>query len=72
MTTEQRTRRKFTDDFKRDTVALITEQRYKVSEAARSLDVGENQFRRWKQQFEAEATGDMWRCTTTRSVCTRH
>jgi transposase len=56
MTTEQRTRRKYTDDFKRDAVALITEQGYKVSEASRSLDVGENQLRRWKQQFE-EATG---------------
>ncbi len=57
MTTERRTRRKYTDDFKRDAVALITEQGYKVSEASRSLDVGENQLRRWKQQFEEEATG---------------
>ena len=56
MTTERRTRRKYTDDFKRDAMALITEQGYKVSEASRSLDVGENQLRRCKQQFE-EATG---------------
>jgi transposase len=38
-------------------VALITEQGYRVSEASRSLDVGENQLRRWKQQFEEKATG---------------
>ncbi len=57
MTTEKRKRRTFTEDFKRDAVALITEQGYKVSEASRSLDVGENQLRRWKRQFEEEATG---------------
>ena len=52
MTTDRRTRRKYTDDFKRDAVALITEQGYKVSEASRSLDAGENQLRRWKQQCD--------------------
>jgi len=57
MTTEKRKRRSFTEDFKRDAVALITEQGYKVSEASRSLDVGENQLRRWKRQFEEGATG---------------
>ncbi len=40
MTTEKRTRRKYTEEFKRDAVALVTDQGYKVSEAARSLDVG--------------------------------
>jgi transposase len=59
MTTERRTRRKYTDDFKRDAVALITEQGYKVSEASRSLDVGENQLRRWKQQFEEATSGGL-------------
>jgi len=58
MTTEKRTRRKYTEDFKRDAVALVTEQGYKPSEAARSLDINDNLLRRWQQQFEAEATGD--------------
>jgi transposase len=42
MTTEKRTRRKYTEDFKRDAVALVTEQGYKISEAARSLDINDN------------------------------
>ena len=58
MTTEKRTRRKYTEDFKRDAVALVTEQGYKVSEAARSLGIGDNLLRRWKQEFEEEATGN--------------
>jgi len=57
MTTEKRTRRKYTEDFKRDAVALVTEQGYKASEAARSLDINDNLLRRWQQQYEEEATG---------------
>jgi len=34
MTTETRTRRNYTEDFKREAVALVTEQGYKISEAA--------------------------------------
>ncbi len=57
MTTEKRTRRKYPEDFKREAVALVTEQGYKVSEAARSLDIGDNLLRRWKREFEEEAAG---------------
>jgi len=57
MTTEKRTRRKYTEDFKREAVALVTEQGYKVSEAARSLEIGDNLLRRWKREFEEEAAG---------------
>ena len=39
-------------------MALVTEQGYKVPEAARSLDIGDNLLRRWKREFEAEASGD--------------
>jgi transposase len=53
MTAERRKRRKFTEDFKREAVALVTEQGYSVAEAARSLDVGENLIRRWRQQIES-------------------
>ena len=56
MTTEKRKRRRYTEEFKREAVALVSEQGYSVAEAARSLDVGENQIRRWRQKFEQEAT----------------
>ena len=57
MTTETRKRRNYTEDFKRDAVALVTEQGYKSSEAARSLGIGDNLIRRWKREFEEEASG---------------
>ena len=57
MTTETRKRRNYTEDFKRDAVALVTEQGYKTSEAARSLGVGDNLIRRWKREFEEQASG---------------
>ncbi len=57
MTTETRKRRNYTEDFKRDAVALVTEQGYKPSEAARSLGIGANLIRRWKREFEEEDSG---------------
>ena len=57
MTTETRKRRNYTEDFKRDAVALVTDQGYKVSEAAQSLGIGDNLIRRWKREFEDEAPG---------------
>jgi len=58
MTTVKRTRRKYTEEFKREAVALVTEQGYKISEAARSLDIGENVLRRWKRVMEEENSGE--------------
>ena len=57
MTAETRKRRNYTEDFKRDAVALVTDQGYKPSEAARSLGIGDNLIRRWKREFEEEASG---------------
>ena len=57
MTTETRKRRNYTEDFKRDAVALVTEQGYKPSEAARSLGIGANLIRRWRRELEEEASG---------------
>lgn len=57
MTTETRKRRSYTEDFRRNAVALVTEQGYKPSEAARSLDIGGNLIRRWMRGFEEEASG---------------
>ena len=52
MTTRQR--RNYPEDFKRDAVALVTEQGYSIAEAARSLDVGANLLGRWKREYEAQ------------------
>jgi len=57
MTTETRKRRNYTEDFKLDAVALVTEQGYKPSEAARSLGIGDNLIRRWMREFEEAASG---------------
>ena len=38
-------------------MALVTEQGYKPSEAVRSLGIGDNLIRRWKREFEEEASG---------------
>jgi len=58
MTTEKGTRRKYTVDFKRDAVALVTEQGYKVSEAGRSLGIEPDLIRRWREEFAQEASGE--------------
>ena len=52
MTKEKKKRSNYTEEFKRDAVALVTEQGYKISEASRSLDVGANLIGRWRRQFE--------------------
>ena len=57
MTTEKRKRSSYTEDFKREAVALVTEQGYTISGAARSLDIGANLLGRWRRQFEEEASG---------------
>ena len=54
MTTEKRKRSSYTEDFKREAVALVTEQGYKISEAARSLRIGANLIGPWRRQFEEE------------------
>ena len=50
MTTGKRQRRNYPEDFKRDAVALVTEQGFSIAEAARSLDIGANILGRWKQK----------------------
>ena len=57
MRIETTQRRSYTEAFKREAVALVTEQGYKISEAARSLDIGANLLRRWRRQLEEEASG---------------
>ena len=54
----ERTRRRFTPEFKKDAVGLVTEQGCTVAKAARAVDVSENNLRRWKKELEQEATGE--------------
>jgi transposase-like protein len=62
MTTETRKRRNHTKDFNRDVVALVAEQGYKVSEAARSLGFRDNPLSysgQWSVAAIAGRTGAM-------------
>ncbi len=45
-------RKNYSKQFKLDAVKLVTEQGYKVSEAARSLGIHDGILRRWKNQLE--------------------
>jgi len=47
-----RKRKRYSKQFKVDAVKLVTEQGYKVSEAARNLGIHHSSLRRWKKQFE--------------------
>ena len=57
MTKETQFGKPYTDDFKREAVALITEQNYSISEAARQLDVHHTSLRKWvKQSIQGSST----------------
>ena len=45
-------RKHYSKQFKGDAVKLVTEQGYKVTEAARNLGIHHSSLRRWKRQFE--------------------
>ena len=47
-------RRGFPKQFKVDAVKLVTEQGYKLSEAARNLGIDPSVLRRWKDQIGKE------------------
>ena len=57
MTTENK-RRKFTPEFKKEAVGLVTEQGYSIAKAAQAVDTSENNLRRWKKELEQEAKGE--------------
>ncbi len=47
----------YTNEFKQEAVALVTEQGYSVSEAASSLGITAKLIYNWKAKFEAQASG---------------
>ena len=48
----------FTDDFKRDAVAQITERGYPVSEVSERLGVSKHSLYAWKRKFAKTASGE--------------
>ena len=53
----KKNRRKYTQEFKKEAVKLITEQGYQIAEAARNLGVNENMLGRWKREIEGAGEG---------------
>ncbi len=47
-------RKHYSKQFKIDAVKLVTEQGYKVSEAARNLGIHHSSLRNWKKQLETD------------------
>ena len=47
-------RKQYSKQFKIDAVKLLTEQGYKVSEAARNLGIHHTSLRDWKKQLETD------------------
>jgi transposase len=43
-------RKRYTQEFKQDAVALVNREGYTIAEAARRLDVNENMLGRWKRE----------------------
>jgi|APFre7841882793_1041355.scaffolds.fasta_scaffold23631_2 transposase len=52
----EQNKRTYTPEFKREAVRLVTEQGYKVTEAARNLGINPNVLARWKIQLTSEGT----------------
>lgn len=57
MSTIKRQRRTFTEDFKRDALALVDKQGYSITEAAQSLGIHENLLYKWRHDFKKQDTG---------------
>ena len=54
---KKRDYKSYTQEFKEEAVALVTEQGYSVADAAESLGIRTNQLYSWKKKLE-EAKGD--------------
>jgi len=53
----KRTHKQYTTEFKQEAVALIHDQGYSVSEAAKSLGIGTSLLYKWKEKIEAQRSG---------------
>ncbi len=52
--TDKKVKRKYTEEFRKEAVALVTEKGYRVTEAARSLGIGESLIHKWKKGLSSE------------------
>lgn len=50
-------RKRYTKEFKDEAVKLVTEQGYRISEAARNLGINENMLGKWKRQLREKQNG---------------
>ncbi len=57
MTLTKRKNKTYSQQFKEETVALVTEQGYSVIEAASAVDVRPNQIYNWKKRIADETSG---------------
>lgn len=53
----KRKNRSYTNEFKQEAVALVTEQGYSVPKAAASLGITDKLLYNWKAKFEAQQSG---------------
>ena len=54
---EKRTNKQYSAEFKEEAVALVHDQGYSVSEAAKSLGIGTSLLYKWKEKIEAQREG---------------
>ena len=54
---QKRTHKQYTKDFKEEAVALVLEQGYSVTQAAKSLGIGASMLYKWKEKIEAQRNG---------------
>ena len=47
-------RKRYTKEFKKEAVELVTEQNYSVTEAANSLGISRNMLDRWRREYRVE------------------
>jgi len=48
----------YTADFKKEAVALMTEQQYSLADAAKAVGANPKNLHRWKQALAQEASGE--------------
>ena len=48
------TKTKYTDEFRREAVKLVTEQGYKPTEAARNLGISASLLRKWVKRYKGD------------------
>jgi transposase len=53
---QKRSYKQYSQEFKEEAVALVTEQDYSVPEAAKSLGIATNLLYRWKEKQEQSAS----------------